>query len=332
MTDISKFIPDLSSLCSLYSGVLSGRSITCEEILSLVAFNNSFPSVQDVEAGIMDLVLHAPVERMDLILKSLSMDLGRIVSLYIDNSPYYDHMDSRLLWHKPLSFIDKDIETQQKKTQEASDELKEASNSYEMTPFNGMSTEEAAVLERRVEKLSAEYQKEKAKLQIFYAKRKSLQDEMWSVPTDIFRLIYLKCLDLIPVVEKYYNKPLEKKPEQSERTDLYLSMSLLASVHELCNGRQFVEMSPIDFFHIFNLHQTSKPLEVCKNEKIRVCYLINQLSEKIEKEKRSEWVGAMLRFCGIELDYYRSKYREPIIDLPSKKNREFAISLKDILS
>lgn len=93
----------------------------------------------------------------------------------------------------------------------------------------------------------------------------------------------------------------------------------------------FVEMSPIDFFHALNLHQTSKSLEVCKNEKIRVCYLINQLSENIEKEKRSEWIRVMLRFCGIEQDYYRSKYREPIIDLPSKKNKEFAGALKEIL-
>ncbi len=35
-----------------------------------------------------------------------------------------------------------DIEDQQKKTQASSDELKEASNSYEMTTFNGMSKEE----------------------------------------------------------------------------------------------------------------------------------------------------------------------------------------------
>lgn len=236
-----------------------------------------------------------------------------------------------MLWDKQLSYANMDIEAQQKKTQAASDELKEASNSYEMTPFNGMSKEETDVLERRVDKLTAEYQKEKEKLQNFYAKRKSLEEERWSVPTDIFRVIYLKCLSLLSIVEKYYNKPVEKDKEQSERTDLYLSMSLLASVHELCNGRQFEDMAAIDFFHAFNLHQTSKPLEVCKNEKVRVCYLINQLSEKIDKETRSEWIGTMLRTTGIEQDYYRSKYREPISDLPSKKNKEFAEALKEIL-
>lgn len=112
---------------------------------------------------------------------------------------------------------------------------------------------------------------------------------------------------------------------------MYLSMSLLASVHELCNRRQFEDMAAIDFFHALNLHQVSKPLEVCKNEKARVCYLIHQLSEKIDKGTRSEWIGAMLRNTGIEQDYYRSKYREPVSDPPSKKNKEFAEAIKEIL-
>lgn len=331
MKEISQFIPELSSVCKIYSGVISGSGIACEDALTLVDFINSFPSVHDLESGIMDLVMKAPAERMEIVLKSLYADLDRIVTLYKDNSIYYDCRNLRLLWDKKLSYANKDIEAQQKKTQAASDELKEASNSYEMTPFNGMSKDEVAVLERRFNKLSAEYQREKAKLQNFYAKRKRLEEERWSVPTDIFRLIYLKGNGLLPVVEKYYNKPVEKNKEQSKRTEVYLSMSLLASVHELCNGRQFEDMAAIDFFHALNLHQASKPLVVCKNEKVRVCYLIHQLSEKIEKGTRSEWIGAMLRTTGIEQEYYRSKYREPISDLPSKKNKEFAEALKEIL-
>ena len=275
MKEISKFIPELSSVCKIYSGVISGSSIACEDALTLVAFIKSFPSVYYVESGIMDLVLKAPTERMEIVLKSLHTDLGRIVTLYKNNSRYFDRMDLRLLWYTPLSYVEKDIEAQKMKTQEASDELKEASNSYEKTPFNGMS----AVLERRVDKLTAEYQKEKAKLQNFYTKRKSLEEERWNVPTDIFRLIYLKCNGQLPVVQKYYNKPVETNKEQSERTEVHLSMSLLASVHELCNERQFEDMAAIDFFHALNLHQAYKPLEVCKNEKVRVCYLIPQLCE-----------------------------------------------------
>ena len=32
---------------------------------------------------------------------------------------------------------------------------------------------------------------------------------------------------------------------------------------------------------------------VCKNEKVRVCYINHQLSEKIDKGSRTEWIGAI---------------------------------------
>ena len=54
MKEISQFIPKLSSVCKIYSGVISGRGITCEDTLTLVAFINSFPSAYDVECGIWD--------------------------------------------------------------------------------------------------------------------------------------------------------------------------------------------------------------------------------------------------------------------------------------
>ena len=244
---------------------------------------------------------------------------------------YYDPMDLRCLWYKPLSYVDKDIEAQQKKTQEASDELREASNSYEMTPFNGMSKSEAAVLERGVDRLTAEYQKQKTNLENLYAERKRLEDEKYSVPSDIFKLVYLKCRNLLPVVGKYYKKPVETIKEQSGTTELFLPMSLVAPIHGLCNGNQFENVSSIDFFHALNLQPYAHPLEVCKNQKVRVCYLINQLSEKIKPERHGEWIEAILRSMGIAPDYYRSKYREPVNDMPSKKNKEFAEALKEIL-
>ena len=331
MKEISQFIPELSSVCKIYSGVISGRGIVCEDALTLVAFINSFPSVHNVESGIMDLVLKASTERMEIVLKSLHSDLDRIVSLYKDNSRYYDRMDLRLLWYTPLSYVEKDIEAQKTKTQEASNELKEASNSYEMTPFNGMSKDEAAVLQRRVDKLTAEYQKEKTKLQDLYVRKKSLEEKKWSVPTDIFKRIYMKCVDILHIVGKYHTDPVETEKEQPVPVDPYLSMTIVAAIHELCNGRLFEDISAIDFYNTLNLHQDSKYLEVRRHEKVRVWYTINQLSERINSDRRNEWIEAMLVKTGIKPDYYRSKYRDPVSDLPSNKDKEFAKALKEVL-
>ncbi|MDE5835992.1 MAG: hypothetical protein K2H50_03175, partial [Paramuribaculum sp.] len=77
MKEISQFIPELSSVSKIYSGLISGSSVTCEDALALITFINSFPSVHDVESGIMELVLKAPTERMEIVLKSLHSDLDR---------------------------------------------------------------------------------------------------------------------------------------------------------------------------------------------------------------------------------------------------------------
>ena len=129
MKEISQFVPELSSVYKIYSDGVSGSGITCGDAMTLVSFINSFPSILHVESGIMDLVLKAPAERMEIVLKSLHTDLDRIVALYKDDSIYYDYRNLRLFWDKLLSYVDMDIEDQQKKTQAASDELKEALNS-----------------------------------------------------------------------------------------------------------------------------------------------------------------------------------------------------------
>ena len=136
---------------------------------------------------------------------------------------------------------------------------------------------------------------------------------------------------MLDVVEKYYTQPTEKDSEQLTAIETYLPMSIISSIYDICNGKQFENISSLDFFLIFNLNHAKARLEVCKNEKARVCYLINQPSEKINKDKRNEWVESMLNMVNISQDYYRSKYREPVSDMPSKKNKEFAETLSDIL-
>lgn len=183
MKKLAEFIPELSSISKTYSEIISGNSITIDDALNLLAFYNSFPSVHDVESGIMDLALNAPSERMSIILKSLYSDLSRISNLYKENREFYDQKDLRLLWHRPISIIDKEIDTQKKNTQEASDELKDASKSFELAPFNGTTKEEAAILERRVNKLSDEYKEQKTKLESLYAERNRLENEKEKHPT-----------------------------------------------------------------------------------------------------------------------------------------------------
>ena len=106
-------------------------------------------------------------------------------------------------------------------------------------------------------------------------------------------------------------------------------MNLIA---DACNGVQFEDMLAIDFYNAINLNPNSKPIIVKKNEKIRVCYLVNQLAELLPQERKVPWIEKVLACVGIDYNYYRAKYRVPVGNLPSEANQEFAETLKGIYS
>ena len=110
----------------------------------------------------------------------------------------------------------------------------------------------------------------------------------------------------------------------------YFPMSLVSSIYEICNCKQFEETAEIDFFHSINLHPNCKPLIPKKGEKTRICYLVNQLSNTLSQDKRDQWLKDILKLVGIDYSFYRAKYRDAVGDLPSEANQEFAESLKEI--
>ena len=237
----------------------------------------------------------------------------------------------RHIWDSELLYLEKEIDKQLKKTRQASVELREVSNSYEMTPFNGMSNNEVEILERRLDKLTNEYNNEKEKLNKLYDEKKKIKDLIRNIPDDIFKLLAQKSKSLIPIVQKYLDKP-QKSSESinSGKFIIYFPMSLVSSIYETCNGKQFEEMPEIDFFHSLNLFPNYKPITPKKGEKTRICYLINQLSNTLSQEKKDLWLKDFLKSIGIDYSFYRAKYCEAVGDLPSEANQEFAEALKEI--
>lgn len=77
-------------------------------------------------------------EHRNLILNSLHKELMSITDKYKDNKAIFEGMEVSHILDTDLLTLDKEIDKQFKKTRKAIDEVREVSNSYEMTPFNGM--------------------------------------------------------------------------------------------------------------------------------------------------------------------------------------------------
>lgn len=93
MNNLAAFIPSLSSIGKSFSYVIIGKGLSREEAISMAAFADSFPSVENIESEIMSKVLNASSDRLQLIVKSLYIELYDVTVLYEQHSQYYDKIN-----------------------------------------------------------------------------------------------------------------------------------------------------------------------------------------------------------------------------------------------
>ena len=105
---------------------------------------------------------------------------------------------------------------------------------------------------------------------------------------------------------------------------MYYSSKLLSLIHDVCVGEQFEEVSAPDFYANMNLLPCNCKLKIKPREKIRVCYLIFLMGEKLSKQDREKWKAGILELLDIDDSYYKSKYKEPVSDFPSDSNQKCA--------
>ena len=160
-----------------------------------------------------------------------------------------------------------------------------------------------------------------------------------------------QCRALLPIVGKCYKEWMAANPavDKSDRaksswddcfnpdaisadaTKDYFKPSLIIRIYELCNGCQFEECNVTNFLDVMNLRANG--LKIKDREKVRVCYLINQLWRRLSKEVRDEWLSKILVPLGISRKFYNSKYSiSPREYDRSKASNTFCTELSEIFS
>ena len=330
---LTHIIPKVGSVSRIFANIVAGRGVSKENVNTLVEFRDTMPNGAMIEQEIVSAVLNLPHEKFSLMLNSLSFGFKNVIDTYKTYHILLDDMKLSQLWDYDLQSVECRLEEQLYKLREIDKDLIEASSSYEITPFNGMSPSEISVLERRYYRLKAEYDKEKVRLDAINEERKTIINMMSNIGNDIFERISLKCNELLAVVENYVDSDSQKeqdaKKEEPEAIS-YFPLSLIADIYEVCNGVQFSEADSIEFFHAINLHPNSHPIQINNGEKVRVCYLINRLADTLESPKREQWLNGILANLDVKMSFYRSKYRQPVGDMPSESNKAFADALREI--
>ena len=334
--EIQIMIPQYGELNRIYSDFIISHTFSFDKQKFITDFYKQYNDTTAFEAAILELVLDKQKEQYTLILNSLKTEIEKSIQAY-EIRPLSDRAIERACYQH-MERYSQEIEAQLDVTRSLSKPLNEANNRYDSIGYREHTAEEEKQAEKEYERCKAEYDREKAKLNKLYDQQKATRTEAFQYMKNCCADIYRQSCLFLDILKKYIpdgkqeNKSSEpiSQQETTEEQQEYFSMKLLSLIHEVCEGEQFEEISAPDFYANMNLHPCNCKLKIKPREKIRVCYLIFLMSEKLSKQDRDKWKDRILKLLDIDDCYYKSKYKEPVSDFPSDSNQNFAKEMEHI--
>ena len=329
-------IPQYGELNRIYRDYIDNYAFSFDRQKFISDFYQEYNDMKSFEAAILELVLDKQKEQYTLILNSLKTEIEKSIQAY-EIRPLSDRAIERACYQH-MERYSQEIEAQLDVTRSLSKPLNEANNRYDSIGYREHTAEEEKQAEKEYERCKAEYDREKAKLNKLYDQQKATRTEAFQYMKNCCADIYRQSCLFLDILKKYIpdgkqeNKSSEpiSQQETTEEQQEYFSMKLLSLIHEVCIGEQFEEISALDFYANMNLHPCNCKLKIKPREKIRVCYLIFLMSEKLSKQDRDKWKDGILELLSIDDSYYKSKYKEPVSDFPSDSNQKFAKEMEHI--
>ena len=333
---IQTMIPQYGELNRIYRDYIDNYAFSFDRQKFISDFYQEYNDMKSFEAAILELVLDKQKEQYTLILNSLKTEIEKSIQAY-EIRPLSDRAIERACYQH-MERYSQEIEAQLDVTRSLSKPLNEANNRYDSIGYREHSAEEEKQAEKEYERCKAEYDKERAILNELYDQQKTARKEAFQYMKNRCADIYRQSCLFLDILKKYIpdgkrqdepGKPVGQQETTDEQQE-YFSMKLLSLIHEVCVGEQFEEISAPDFYANMNLHPCNCKLKTKPREKIRVCYLIYLMSEKLPKQDRDKWKAGILKLLDIDDNYYKSKYKEPVSDFPSDSNQNFAKEMEHI--
>lgn len=333
---IQTMIPRYGELNRIYRDYIDNRVFSFDRQKFISDFCQEYNDMKSFEAAILELVLDRQKEQYILILNSLKTEIEKSIQAY-EVCPLSDNAVERACY-RHMERYSLEIEAQLDVTRSLSKPLNEASNRYDSIGYREHTAEEEKQAEKEYERCKAEYDKERAKLNELYDQQKAARKEAFLYMKNRCADMYRQSCLFLDILKKYIpdgirqdepGKPISQQETADEQQE-YFSMKLLSLIHEVCVGEQFEEISAPDFYANMNLHPCNCKLRIKPREKIRVCYLIFLMGEKLPKQDRDKWKAGILELLDIDDSYYKSKYKEPVSDFPSDSNLKFAKEMEHI--
>lgn len=336
--EITEIIPQYGKLNKIYEEIQINQNINYQQQQFITSFYEQIKNIQEIEASVIKLILVAVSGRYSVVLNSLRLEIETNISIYLANQLLFDNINTEKVCQQYANRYLLNIEQQTALTQEHYRELMEINGSLEAISFSVHTQKEKDLLYKKYDRCNEDYKKEQKKLHELYDMQKKDKQEAAKSLERHFEDIYIIGCNILSILKKYTTDS-DKKEKESHSLSYskidanqytYFPMKLISAIYEICNNEQFENISDKDFYANLNLQPYENKLKIRPREKTRVCYLLSLLSEYLIKQDRENWKMAVLELLEIDMEYYKSKYKEPASEFPSDSNQKFAKKIQAI--
>ena len=324
---ITDILPQYTQLNRIISEVSNRHSIEFSEQQFVADFHTQFDNIQSFEAMLIDLTMNTDPERHKTLIESLSVEIQNNIRLISSNKIVLENLNIEKTCDNFANQYETQISNQLHNTQAVWKELSEVNNSLDAIGFRQHTEQEEKRLWEKHKTLTEKYNAEKVILSELYEKQEFAIKTAKKYQDNYFPKILSLSHKLNEIIQKYVSKATQNLPEGA-----FFDMATSSNIHRICNNTIFENLSETDFYTAINLLATDKILKLKQGEKTRVCFLIYKMYENIKSGNKTEWRTSILQQLEIDESYYKSKYKEPISEVPSRKSEQFARKIKELFS
>ena len=343
MGNISNIINDYVELNKLYCAVAVSNSLLFEQQKRIAEFWQEHNDVLNIENCLLQTIAEVGYRQTDAMFLRLKEVVSENIALFAANASLFGSFDTMDICRKFADRYREQIQEQTKSTTAAHKRLVEAENALDYISSDADDSNAATMLTRQRD-ARENHDVEQRRLQMLHAIADMARQEAVGCSENLFGRIYELGAMLISMLDKYIvnNRTTHPKQAASAVTDSvvkitstpfieYFPMNLLAEIHTECvktneddfDGKQFEPIPVVDFYYAMNLGDMQTKLSVAPDEKIRVCYLLRRLRDRLPAGRREKWLSAILERLRIKRGTFTSKTAEVGKRYASRANVEF---------
>ena len=335
MENISNIINDYAELNKLYRAVSVSGRLLFEQQKGITAFWQSHNDTAAFEQRLLQTISERGLKQTDAIFLQLKETVAENSAIYTANKPLFISYDTVDICKAFADRFHDQIREQTVITTDAHKAVVVAENALDYASLDADNSE----LQTRLQVSKEKHAAEQRKLQMLHAMAEQAQQEVIGCSENLFEKINKLGVSHTTILDKYIIDKPTKQPKQTSATITdssilfieYFPMNLLAEIHaecvkrdaDDCDGKQFEPIPVVAFYYAMNLGESQTRLIVAPDEKVRVCYLLRRMRDRLPAGQREQWLTEILDRLRINRATFTSKTAEVSKRYASRANIEF---------